>query len=382
MTVQPWAETEDWPRTVMAGFCVAGIEYLKEVYSPELGLFPYRSLRSSSGEWENDFWLSGAVRYTINSLLGLQEAMQAGLMSAADFDTDAALERFLDKYAGTLTSPADRGLLLRLLADRDEHRSRASEVLQEIAGIIRSTPTGRLHMQDLAWMLWGSSAASAAGIEDAADTARRVFESLADHFVNRQTGLPNHSTLWYRRHIVSFGSLAYFLRALEEFAALTGDRRARELFRNGVERTLRLQGPRGEWPWLIDNRSGKILDRYPVYAVHQDSMALLFLFPAAERHGISAANAAIDRSLGWLRANNELGVTMISAEPFTAYRAIQRRDRWPRLQRYVRAMQSAVGSHEGWEAPVPPVCLNAECRPYHVGWILFVWSARCSPAGS
>src|SRR5438093_6782818 len=31
-----------------------------------------------------------------------------------------------------------------------------------------------------------------------------------------------------------------------------------------------LQGPQGEWPWMIDVRSGNPLDVYPVFAVHQD----------------------------------------------------------------------------------------------------------------
>ncbi len=191
-----------------------------------------------------------------------------------------------------------------------------------------------------------------------------------------RAGMPLHSNRWYRRRIVSFGALTYYLRALFEVGATFDDERSDRLFREGVSRTLALQGRLGEWPWMIDTGSGRAVDTYPVFAVHQDSMAMLFLHPALDR-SLPGVREAVDRSLGWSLGANELGVRMYADDPvFFAFRSIERRERAPRVRRYVRSTLSAV-SGRPTEAVAPRrLRVNRECRSYHPGWILFAWSDR------
>ena len=92
------------------------------------------------------------------------------------------------------------------------------------------------------------------------------------------------------------------------------DRSAAQLFEEGVARTLSIQGPRGEWPWLIRTSSGVVVDPYPVFSVHQDSMAMLFLLPANDR-GIARAAEAIPKSLAWCFGANELAERFYVEEP-------------------------------------------------------------------
>jgi hypothetical protein len=174
--------------------------------------------------------------------------------------------------------------------------------------------------------------------------------------------------------VVSFGALAYFLRAMHEAADTLGSNRTRALFEDGVARAISLQGPCGEWPWMINCRTGTAVDFYPVFAVHQDSMAMLFLHPALDS-GLRRAGEAIGRSLAWDFGANELGRQMFVERPFFAYRSIERRERAPRLRRYLRSRRPGqVARPAAPDASDPRI--NDECRSYHLGWFLFVWAGR------
>jgi hypothetical protein len=121
---------------------------------------------------------------------------------------------------------------------------------------------------------------------------------------------------------------------------------------------------------MIDARTGMAFDVYPVFSVHQDSMAMLFLLPALDA-GESLAEQAIIRSIAWGFGANELDVRFYRESPFFAYRSIERDERLPRLRRYLRSVGRAAGGYGG-----TALRLNDECRSYHLGWILYVWSAR------
>jgi hypothetical protein len=139
-------------------------------------------------------------------------------------------------------------------------------------------------------------------------------------------------------------------------------------------RAIAFQGPEGEWPWMIDVRSGKPFDVYPVFSVHQDSMAMLFLHPYLDS-GESGATEAIRRSIAWCYGENELGEDLYRFDPFFAYRSIERIERLPRLRRYLRGISRRATSASAAYASAS-VRLNRECRSYHLGWILYAWSHR------
>jgi hypothetical protein len=330
------------------------LDFLPRSFDDARGLCSFKA-ELAAGELVQDWAHPVAPRYTITSLLGLH--------AAGYEDAELLTERFLE--LNEITNPADTGLLTVLHCERGD-LERAAEIvprLHELAG-------ARLELQDLAWLLWGACAAARAGVDGAEPAASALLARMFDDYVHPATGLPLHSLRPHRRGIVSFGGLVYFLRALHEAASTFGDRRAEELFRSGVATALELQGPQGEWPWMIDVARGRAFDRYPVFSVHQDSMAILFLRPALDV-GVAGAASAIERSVRWVHGENELGLRFYVDEPFFfAYRAVERDEPWTKARRYGRWL----AARQGAAVPASRLRVNRECRSYHLGWILYAWS--------
>jgi hypothetical protein len=346
--------------------------FLRDTWSAERGLFPF-STSLVEGEYVNDYVNPLSLRYTINTLLGLKDAAAHGLADASE--VTAMLEAFLEHRIGDVKTAADWGLLLVLLRDELE-RPAARTALERVDEIARGANRTDLNVQDLAWMLWGSCAAAQAGDGGSRDVALRLYERIVVDHVDARSGLARHSTRAYRSRIVSFGSTVYFLRSMYEYARLAGDEAAGRLFGEGVQRMIGLQGPRGEWPWMFDTRAGTTREIYPVFAVHQDSMAMLFLLPALDGGG-PGIRPAIERSIAWGFGDNELEVDMYpTARRFMAYRSIERRDRAPRAARYGRVVLGMLAGRSARPASTSSLRINPECRSYHLGWILYAWSSR------
>ena len=365
------AELEAKMRSVLSG-CV---ENLLTVYSADEGLFPYSS-RIDHGSFANDYRRPDSLRYTINTLLGLSRAARAGIPGVSIGEVNEMVETFTARHGTGIESHADLGLLILLLTDStagvaDSAVQSAVETLRRSLAV---QPPEAFHMQDLGWMIWGAAAATRSGFPGADELGRSATALVKAHFVDRSSGLPRHSTKRYRRNLVSFGSLVYFLRAMYEAGRTFEDEEAATLFADGVRRTISIQGPLGEWPWMIHVRVGKPVDVYPVFSVHQDSMAMLFLLPALEA-GDPRTMEAIRRSVSWVFGRNELGVRFYREAPFFAYRSIERAEPAPRLRRYVRYLSFSITRRAGTFGGAR-TRLNDECRSYHLGWILFAWSER------
>jgi hypothetical protein len=330
------------------------LDFLPRSFDSDRGLCSFKA-ELIEGELVQDWTHWVAPRYTITSLLGLHAA---GYEDAGELTA-----RFLELNG--VANPADKGLLTVLHCERGD-LERAARLVPQLRVLVAAP----LELQDLAWLLWGASAAARAGIAGAESAARALFERMVTDYVDPRTGLPRHSLRRYRRGIVSFGSLVYFLRALHETASTFGDTRAEALFRKGVATTLALQGPQGEWPWMIDVARGRAFDRYPVFSVHQDSMSILFLRPALAK-GLPGVASAIERSIRWVHGENELGLRFYLEEPFFfAHRALEREERLTKARRYGRWLTRRQDA----AAPPGQLRVNRECRSYHLGWLLYAWS--------
>ncbi len=84
------------------------------------------------------------------------------------------------------------------------------------------------------------------------------------------------------------------------------------------------------------------------------------------------ASAATERSLRWNLGANELGAPMALTDPHPwIYRSIERVERAPRIRRYLRG----IGPPPRTAPPrAAHLRINRECRSYHLGWVLYVWS--------
>jgi hypothetical protein len=348
-----------------------GIENLLASWSDAFSLFPYSSTLAGS-TIVHDYHHPVAIRYTINSLIGLLRAAESRTVDLSESQVRAHAAAFLARQGERVVLPADRGLTALLHCELDVGAASLRAQVGALDEALAHGDATKLTMQDAAWILWGAAAARRAGVPEGADVARAAYRLITRELVNERTGLPRHSAQRYRRDIVSFGALTYFLRAMHEAATALGEEEAQRLFDAGVRRAIAMQGPRGEWPWMIDCRSATAFDFYPVFSVHQDSMAMLFLHPALER-GLPGASEAIRRSLDWVFGNNEMAQPMFVERPFFAYRSIERAERAPRIRRYARSLR-----HRTSPSPATTgarhIRVNDECRSYHLGWILYVWS--------
>jgi hypothetical protein len=360
-------------KAALGELCRGSLEFLGTALSEDEGLFSF-SARFQGGRVVNDFANPLAVRYTVNTLLGLREAarVEPGAPLAADYAL--LLERFLQRQYNRIESRADLGLLLVLLG-AEGHEEIAADAFRRVDAASRNE-TSKLNLQDLAWMLWGATELARTGNRGAEPVAHRLAAAIMDEFTDPRSGLPRHTLARHRAHVVSFGSVVYFLRSLHEYGTAFGNGRALTLFAGGVERMLAVQGPLGEWPWMIAVADGRPLDFYPVFTVHQDSMAMLFLLPALDEVSSSVLDEAVRRSFSWNLGANQLGRPLVVRKPFGIYRSIERRDRAPRGRRYLRTLVAAGRPASAQLLPNDHVRINPEVRSYHLGWILFVWAGR------
>jgi hypothetical protein len=366
----------------MSDLCKGAAAFLLDVYSEEDGLFPYSTRLDDRGRFVNDFTNPLAVRYTINSLLGLRRAAKLEDADVSVGRVDEMIDRFLSRQYDNVSSPADWGLLTVLLAERGGPMDKLADGVDRIRRVMAERRSVlSLNLQDLGWMLWGSSVAAREGLVDSAQDADRIFDVVERDFVDRRSGLARHSRRFYRRNLVSFGSTVYFLRSSYEYAALSGSRRARDLYESGVQKMIDIQGPRGEWPWMIAVRTARPIDFYPVFAVHQDSMAMLFLLPALDA-GLPRTAEAIESSFRWVLGDNELDLPMLLSEPYFAYRSVERSEPMGRALRYARATLNLARQRDSKLSADGKVHLNPECRSYHLGWILYAWAGRSDVPGA
>ncbi len=349
------------------------VENLLASWSEALTLFPFSS-RLRDGTIVHDYANPIAARYTINTLLGLLEAARSGRLGISEADVREPAEAFLRREAQLVSLPADHGLATLLIAELEGVSDRLCRHVRTLGGVLAGTGPRSLEMQDLAWILWGAAGAARVGAPGAEDVVRRALGLITAELVDEESGLPRHTSARHRRNVVSFGALVYFLRAMHEAAQTLGDERAQQLFDAGVAKAIALQGPLGEWPWMIDCRTGIPFDAYPVFAVHQDSMAMLFLHPALDQ-GLPGAGEAIGRSVPWVFGANELLTPMFVEQPFFAYRSIERAERAPRLRRGLRSLGRRAASPVA-ATGAARIRINDECRSYHLGWILYAWSNR------
>ncbi len=181
-----------------------------------------------------------------------------------------------------------------------------------------------------------------------------------------------------RGHVACFADLVYPIQALALYYRLTGRPQALEIANRCAERLCALQGPDGQWWWHYDVRSGRVIEGYPVYAVHQDAMAPMALFALAEAGG-TLHREAIAHGLSWLATASELhGGSLIDEGTGLIWRKVARGD--PR--KCVRGAQALVSRvHPSLRVPgvdvaFPPGVIDDECRPYHLGWLLYAWSPQ------
>lgn len=340
------------------------VESLHQMYVPDRRLYVFRMQRQ--GERLVPQGLS--PRYTAIALLGLAdtapEAARHALRGHQPQDVCAGLVRTvvrsenLGDLALTLWAASRLGL-----AELDPLRNR----ILTLRPLERPYPT-----VELAWTLM-AACADHKGIREG--FAGRATERLLTTF-NPSSGLFGHAASkgGARAHVCCFADIVYPIQALAERHRRAGDPRALAVAQHCAERAVRTQGPDGQWWWHFDCRTGEVVERYPVYTVHQHGMGPMALQALAAAGGPDYAGA-IAKSLEWLACSPEIGGSTIDWAQDAIWRKVARRE--PR--KLARRLQAAASYLHpalrigGLDWALPAKAVDFECRPYELGWLLYAW---------
>jgi hypothetical protein len=309
-------------------------------------------------------------RYTIMTSLGLAEARAAGAR------TDLDPVRLL--HSGWAQHPHRQELdhmAIALWSNRLNQASLEGEILPPLlAALADPARWEKENGRVLAWVLmaltvhWEAdrSPAVAAAARSVRDFALgRCWRPGGGLFANRAVGP------FYYSRMGLFSTQIYWVQALATYARIFGDPEALRVAERTADTLIAARDPHGGWPWRYDALTGKVTERFPVYSVHQHGMAPMALLALAEATGRDS-RAVLRESLSWLW-HNQLRIAMVDPARNVIYRSIQRRPMVRRAFMYsgwAAALAGLPGPGE-WALGLE---LNATCRPYELGWLLYAWS--------
>lgn len=335
---------------------------LPRMYRPEAAIYAFRLRRT-----ESEPMLEGeSERYTAIVLIGLADgpANEAALALDGQDPLDVC-----GKLIRRIEHASDMGAVALTLwaARRWQHpdADRAQRKLRSMEPVGGAHPTVQIAWALTSQMVGDCDSGDRSLADDLAKRLMDSFEPRSALFPHwPQAAAPSA----LRAHVTCFADLVYPTQALAYYAQKRRDNKAADMARRCADQACALQGPRGEWWWHYDVRTGRVIEGYPVYAVHQDSMGPMALL-ALRRIGAleTAHEAALWRGVEWLRQS-----PLVDTGSGIIWRKVCRHE----PGKLVRAMQAGASRlHSRLRMPgvdwiFRPGRVDWESRPYHMGWIL------------
>jgi hypothetical protein len=335
------------------------LEALQRMFIRDQELFCYREKRLGNRLLPEGL----SVRYTAITLIGLLSAQQHGV--SIPFDLERLAQRL---YSATESGLGDLGLISWGLSL--QWPILAQQIAETLKYKIHANTLAVLNPMELSWLLIGLCMLYRSGVSRdetlAHDTAHVL---LSTH--EARTGLFYRTTPGVRsiiRPLASFAMHIYPIYALATYAETFQRMTLLAPAQACADRLCALQLSDGGWPWMYDVRTGTVVDPYPVYSVHQDGMAPMALLKLTQVGGYDFS-AAIERGIRWLQQNNALKASMIDEK----WRTIWRAQEVPRVfglqaRLMVNGLSALLLKRAG--ITIGPMEIVAECRPYHLGWLL------------
>lgn len=383
--------TFDRPRVVDAGRLDANlperVDRLVDValhglargHDPATGMFA-QTVRGLAGGRSVSIERQGeSLRYTAMAALGLSrtpvEVQRAALAGRSAKDVAfLAVDRALDADDPGAVALAAWAAVEVLGVAPTDLLARLRELLSD---------GGPLPTVDVAWLL--TAAVGATGLTGAAEHLELVESASA--LLRRYQGrggtyphvLPPSAQARWRAHVGSFADQVYPLQALARAARLTGEAWMLDHANRTAAAICSAQGQAGQWWWHYDSRDGSVVERYPVYSVHQHAMAPMVLFDLWEAGG-DDRRAEIVSGLAWIDDHPEVVEDLVTERHGLVWRKVGRREP-PKAARALGAATTSLwqgGAVPGIDHVLPPVVVDHECRPYELGWLLYAWLATPS----
>lgn len=344
------------------------IKGLPKMFDANRQLFWYRAKLSDN----RLFGEVTSLRYTLIALLGLNNYERG--YNRSPIDVQGAVAEIVSRV-GEIQNIGDLGLLLWLcaLASPDQGIKlyfdlEARRALEYYPDALQS------RTMELSWFLTGLTYTAlnlSQGRSGLNELVVKTYAMLLKNYGGK--GIFSHMNKntvpgMIRWRIGSFADQVYPIYALTKFANVYGHKEALEIASKCAEVICSWQGPLGQWWWHYDSVTGRVVGRYPVYAVHQDGMAPMALLAIGKAAGIDF-KSAVNKGIEWINGNNELGRNLLDTSCNVIWRCIS-------IDKYKRHYEEISSLLK-----IPKLRIKAnefqiqfECRPYHLGWILYAFN--------
>lgn len=333
------------------------------------------------GRWSHIYHLDGRpqpnesvppsdVFYTLNVLLGMARVQYV----PPHVDVAEIFLRNVDQLPKLPVR--DYAFGMALWASAELGLAISDSVMRHIKDVVLNP--GRwasFRAQDLGMILIGVAAQAERDRAKWVPTATELFKFLVERY-HAPSGLFFDAASGPRRRFGSFATQTYLLLACYAYGELMNDERAIRMANAGTRKLIERQGPQGEWPWFFDAMTGRVLDFYEVYSVHQYGMAPAFL-ERAERNGVPDARKAIVRGFHWVLGDNQLGKPMLVPDLHLSIRSqVRKGELQTKNWRVLRAVRNAALGLNPKLIDASLVEPRLECRSYELGWILWSFGSR------
>jgi hypothetical protein len=318
---------------------------------------------------------------TIIALLGLQRAAQSGVVPP--FDVASICDAVLCDTSW-VRSVGDLGLLTWFTADYFPGRLGTlfdefdfGKALNAFSDARQASTIG------LSWFLTGIARARLVcdgAVPDLTDIAVDAFHLLQNN--QGASGIFGHAKFprfFSQAFWNCFGTFAdqtYAIYALTTFARAFEIDEPLASALACANSVCSLQGNKGQWWFLYNNRACRVANQYPVMSLHQDGTAPLALFAVEEATGQNF-RGPIYRGLSWVTGANELGDDLRNLDQGLIWDSIGLRKRIPN---YWEVALSCVNGSRC--AQVKSLRIRYEARPDHFGWLLYAFGRFGLPKGA
>ncbi len=314
-----------------------------------------------------------SLRYTLITLLGLLRAEKNGYNTS--FNTRDIYNTVLLNIASKELTVGDLGLCLWVDSELEaKNHVKLMEMLNRRLGSHKGYKA--CVGMELAWIIIGALRTfETTGSTLASAIMNQSIRCFHENYVS-PSGLFRHfGDRRFRARFPNFATQIYGILALSLVGKYSHDLQSLQIAQAAADRLLALQLPDGGWPWLYDTESGRILERYEIYSVHQDGMAPMSLFELSQAVDDPKYMLAALRGLDWIYGDNELSYNMIDKKESLIYRSIRHRTPFERMTQCLNTISAGLGMKSDLGVG-HCIEINPTCRPYHLGWVLYAWCGK------
>lgn len=342
---------------------------LQNCWMPEHGCWSHIYHLDGRGQ-PNESLAHSDVFYTLNVLLGLSRLHRI----PRTIDHRTVFERNVLQLPWLPVAKYAYGMALWSAAELKLDIPRVVE--DHIESLLTDTSAWvSFRAQDLGMLLIGVIRQAEADHKRWLRFVHPLFAFLTDRY-HSQSGLFFDAPFGLRRRFASFATQTYLTLACYTYGEFTGNLEAIAMANACTRKLIALQGPNGEWPWFFDALSGRVLDYYEVYSVHQYGMAPAFL-EHAEQHDVPEARDALIRGFKWVLGDNQLNKLMLVPDLQLSIRSqVRKNELHTSSLRMLRALRNTYIPRTADLIDPADLTLRLECRSYELGWILWSFGAR------